>query len=144
MIVQATIQELKNAYKALLPQAKSGDSAAMVELALVCEQLDRPKYDRRDMWLERAAELKNTRAMSLLASRSRDRAKKIYWYEQAARNGETSHAPLSLVEIYEKGLGVPKDIEKIKYWYQFMIEHGNEIDRHNAKLYLDRLNKGGK
>ena len=71
MIIFPTEKQLKKKYEKLLPLATAGDPEAMVELALVCERLDRPNpQTRRDEWLAKAATLGSDRAKELIKDRA--------------------------------------------------------------------------
>lgn len=78
-----------------------------------------------------------------LRGMSTDKAKAIYWYQQAAERGNIA-AQLWLGEKFASGDGVPKDIDKARFWLRKAADHdeGN-IMQNWARKALDRLGKSG-
>ncbi|WP_456086387.1 tetratricopeptide repeat protein [Parabacteroides sp.] len=59
--------------------------------------------------------------------------KAIHYFAEAVEGGFAKSQCL-LAEMYEKGNGVSKDIEKAKYWYQKAAEQGDEIATKRLKM----------
>lgn len=76
-----------------------------------------------------------------LRGMSTDKAKAIYWYQEAAERGNIA-AQLWLGKKYQSGDGVPKDIDKARFWLRKAADHdeGNIIQNW-AQQALDRLGK---
>jgi TPR repeat protein len=70
---------------------------------------------------------------------SKDKTKTIYWYQEAAERGNIA-AQLWLGEKYQSGDGVPKDIDKARFWLRKAADHDeSNIIQNWAQQALDRL-----
>ena len=104
---------------------------------------------RSDYWFNEEAKNGNPKAMLQLgkwllgeAERSpRNKKEALHWLEKAADESEHDNleviweARWILAEIYEYGLyGFKKDINSAKYWYEQLVDNGDESARIYAKL----------
>lgn len=62
-----------------------------------------------------------------------DMNKAIDWYEKSAENGNPI-AQYQLATLYENGNGLPKDLQKAKYYYEQSAKSQSEIP---VKAYLE-------
>lgn len=79
-------------------------------------------------WHKQAAAQGNAEAMDQIGFLHgffgfKDYATAAIWYEKAFNNGHTSSAT-SLADLYEQGKGVPKSLDKAKYWYEQCAKTG--------------------
>ena len=54
----------------------------------------------------------------------------VRWFAQAAAQGHRL-AQCNLGAMYEKGLGVPKNLEQALYWYRSAADQGDEMAMYN-------------
>ena len=57
------------------------------------------------------------------------------WYEKSAELG-FAPAQYRTGNLYEKGLGVARDVTKAKTWYQLAAAQGNASAMHNLAVLL--------
>lgn len=73
----------------------------------------------------------------------KDQTKAIDWYEKAAERGNIQ-AQYFLAEKYERGDGVPKDIDKALFWMRKAADHDKgDFMQNLAANALVRLEKEG-
>ncbi len=56
------------------------------------------------------------------------------WMQKAAEQGHSGAQQL-LAELYEKGEGVGKDLEKALMWYRKAAEQGNEYAKEKVETW---------
>ncbi|MGE5477490.1 MAG: SEL1-like repeat protein [Bacteroidales bacterium] len=123
--------------------AANGEKAAAVDLARLYEQGAGVPRDlsKAALWWFRAGaqgdEAAKARFIALfLNGDSRDVGGDtgVSWIEPLARDGRAD-AVLALAQAYEKGLGIPADLEKARQWYQQAAFAGDA----EAKYRLGRM-----
>jgi uncharacterized protein len=71
---------------------------------------------------------------------SKDKAKAVYWYEEAAERGNVP-AQYFLAERYERGDGVVKDIDKAIFWMRKAADHDEGAAQAFARLEKSRASQ---
>ena len=115
-------------FSEMLQRAESGDTEAMRAVAMAYLQGENAEdnFGKALEWIDRAAELGNVEAMAEMADvyrkvRKLDQA--FEWEEKAANQGR-AQSMYNLSVHYRDGLGVPKNKEMHRYWYDKAKKNG--------------------
>jgi len=121
-------------FNALLGKAEKGDADAQQQVgAAYCNGRGVAQdYQQARIWLQKAAEQKNLRAISWLGFLSangygvpQDQAKAFQYYLTAAMGGNDVSDEMQVAERYARGNGVnASDVESLS-WYDKAAAHGN-------------------
>jgi len=110
--------------QALMQKAKSGDTEAMRQLAMLYMQ--NQDLDSAIEWIGEAASHGNVDAMAEMADiyrHSRQMEKAFDWEEKAANGGRVL-SMYNLSVCYRDGVGVSKNREMHQRWYDKAVQNG--------------------
>ncbi len=113
----------------LIRRANTGDSEAMLQLAMAYSKEELPEVDQEasDWYKGELANLTGAgSSLDSLDNLEPDFDEAIRWYEEAYKHGE----PLAysyLASLYEDGRGVEEDDERAEYYYKEATKSGNAI-----------------
>ena len=137
--------DMHEAYKVFAREAKNGNAAAMVNLALatLAGWGTEPNADAALYWLHTAADKGYPRAaydLGILYMRGcgvrQDFAEAFRYFEQGARGGDAA-AQMNLGYLYDRGLGVIQDRAMAARWYCQAAESGEPQAQYNlGEMYL--------
>ena len=118
------------------------------------EEIKLEKYNEYLFGIRRLAYKGNSEAQYDLAQHYEDfsflgnpnpcfnKLKRIYWYNKAAKNSHAS-AYNNLADLFERGDGCEKDLNKALSYYKKSMELGDVLGKKNYKQMLRDLKKGG-
>lgn len=142
---ESDIQKGKQAYKIFLTEARQGNPAAMVNLAVasLAGWDAKPNAGAALYWLHAAADQGYGAAfydLGILYFKgcgvSRDAAEAFHYFDLGARAGYSA-AQVNLGYFYDHGLGVAQDAAAAAQWYRKAAELGNAQAQYNlGDLYL--------
>jgi TPR repeat protein len=139
--------DLRKAFELFMRSAELGDTGSQVDVGYFFDNGLFVKRDRKRalLWYRKAYLQGDAGAANNIATVYRELGqtkKMLWWFRRAAAMGDID-VLLQLGNRYERGDGVPKDLEKSKVFYRRVLKstYATKDDKAHARNRLGRLEK---